>query len=324
MTNVTFPHKRELIWVSPDKIVANDNNPRSAEAFQPDELLTLRRSIKANGVWEPLIITPYKGDTYKLIEGERRWTSARLEGVKEVPAQVVSRMKDTEELSVMLQIHALRRGWGIHEELLAIQRLIDASPGESDRELAERLGMPLARFQERRRVLEMGTEIVSAIGRGEIDFSAALRAGDVAKTLARQRPEMSDKYGGEGGVRTRLITKVKVRPAGKGITRELDSIRQDARDTAAVPDDVLEAYIERPQATLSEARAHAKSLEERRAVEDLVKRIMSLNSDLRAFTVDLHEAPNITELRRALASLIDTGQRLEQKIVGVTIDQRES
>ena len=46
MTNVTLTRKRELIWVSPDSIVANDNNPRSEQAFTPDELVSLRRSIR--------------------------------------------------------------------------------------------------------------------------------------------------------------------------------------------------------------------------------------------------------------------------------------
>ena len=80
MTNVTLTRKRELIWVSPDSIVANDNNPRSERAFTPDELVSLRRSIMTHGVLEPVIISPYKGDTYKLIEGERRWRSARSRG----------------------------------------------------------------------------------------------------------------------------------------------------------------------------------------------------------------------------------------------------
>ena len=52
MTHVTLTRKRELIWVSPDNIVANDNNPRSEQAFTPDELVSLRRSIMTHGVLE--------------------------------------------------------------------------------------------------------------------------------------------------------------------------------------------------------------------------------------------------------------------------------
>jgi hypothetical protein len=105
------------------------------------------------------------------------------------------------------------------------------------------------------------------------------------------------------------------------MTRELENIRQDAADVDAVPDEVLKTYLEKPQATLSEARAEAKSLTERRAVEDLVTEIRHLNSELRRFSVDYHEAPNLNDLRRALVGLIDTAQGVEEKIVAVSIEQ---
>jgi ParB family chromosome partitioning protein len=147
MTPMTFPRKRELKWVPTDKIVANDNNPRDLSEFSEEELSLLRRSIGANGVWNPVVITPYKGDTYKLIEGERRWTSAKLEGVKEIPAQVVPKMDDAQELATMYQMHSTWRGWKPLEEMAAIERLIEESPGKSDPELAEMLGISLQRFR---------------------------------------------------------------------------------------------------------------------------------------------------------------------------------
>lgn len=164
----------------------------------------------------------------------------------------------------------------------------------------------------------MGDQVVSSIGRGEIDYYAALRTGQVSKTLARKRPELTERLGGEIAVRDRLLSKARTR---KGVTRELENIRQDARDHDAVPDDVLEAYIAPAQVTLGDARAQARSLAERRAVEDLVKQIHHLSSDLRAFDVDLSEAPNLDDLRRALVSLIETAQGIERRIVDVTISR---
>jgi hypothetical protein len=162
----------------------------------------------------------------------------------------------------------------------------------------------------------MGETVVGAIGRGEIDYYAALRTEEVTRTLSKKRPELTARLGGELEIRDRLLMKAKSR---KGITRELENIRQDARDQSAVPDEVLETYIGQPHATLAEARGRAKSLAERRAVEDLVKQIHHLNSDLRAFDVDLYEAPNLSDLRRALSSLMETAQGLEGRIVNVTI-----
>ena len=56
------------------------------------------------------------------------------------------------------------------------------------------------------------------------------------------------------------------------------------------------------------------SLTERRAVEDLVKQTRHLSSDLK-------ETPNLHDLRRALVSLIDAAQGLEENIVAVSIEQ---
>jgi ParB/RepB/Spo0J family partition protein len=318
MTPPTIGRKRDLVWISPGKIVPNDNNPRQAAAFTPDELVSLRRSIMSHGVLEPVIITPYKGDTYKLIEGERRWTSAKIEGIKEIPAIVVGRMDDHDELVVMFNVHTQRRGWEVAEQLNAIKRLMEANPDKADEEIAAALGVSVATFRDRRQVLSMGEGVVMQIARGEIDYYAALRTDQVSKTLARRRPALIEEIGGEETVRSRLLAKAKNR---KGMTRELENIRQDAADLAAVPDEVLKTYIERPNATLSDARAEAKTLTERRAVEDLVKEIRHLSSDLRRFDFDLHETPNLHDLRRALATLIDVAQSVEEKIVAVSIEQ---
>lgn len=313
---VTLNRKRELKWLSPDKVIQNENNPRRQQAFSKDELASLRRSITAHGVLEPIIVTPYDDDLYRLIEGERRWRSAKFEGVKEIPAIVVKRMDDDDELVVMFNVHTQRRGWEVAEQLEAIKRLMGTNSDKTDEALAAELGVSLATFRDRRQVLNMGDQVIASIAQGEIEYYAALRADQVSKTLVRSRPALGERFGGEQGVRERLLSKAKNR---KGITRELENIRRDAADTVAVPDDVLEAYIEKPEATLRDARGTAKSLEERRAVEDLVRDINSVNSRLKKFGVDLSAAPNLDDLRRSLGKLVDTAQNLETQILDVTL-----
>jgi ParB/RepB/Spo0J family partition protein len=316
---VVLGRKRELKWLSPDKIVPNDNNPREAAAFDPNELFSLRRSIVAHGVLETVIVTPYKGDTYKLIEGERRWTSARIEGLKEIPAVVVSRMDDYEEQVVMFNVHTQRRGWKAAEEMNAIERLLETKTNVSDEELARELGMTLSQFRDRRQVLRLGPEVRAAIAKGEMDYYAALRADQVAKQITRDRPEWAGEHGGEGEVRKKILAKAKGR--GRGIVRELETIRVDIKDVEQVPDDVLTQWATVPEMTIGEARSAVRSLSERRAVEEVVKDVRKLSSSLRRFNVDMYEAPNLTDLRRALATLIDVAQTLEEEIVTVSINK---
>lgn len=320
--HVTLSRKRDLIWLSPEKIVPNDNNPRESAAFKPDELVSLRRSIMTHGVLEPVIVTPYKDDTFKLIEGERRWTSARIEGVKEIPAIVVNRMEDYEEQVVMFNVHRQRRGWKAAEEMNAIERLLETKPDAPDEELAEELGMSLTQFRDRRLVLRMGPTVRAAIAKGEMDYYAAVRADQVAKQISRDRPVWANTHGGESGVREKIFAKARGR--GRGIVRELETIRADIKDVEQVPDEVLTRWADEPQTTIREARSAVRTLTERRAVEDVVKDVRKLSSSLRGFDVDMYAAPNLTDLRRALSTLMDVAQGLEEKIVAVSIKRAAS
>lgn len=314
MSAPTIGRKRELKWLPVDKIIKNELNPRAEAAFRPDELESLRHSIRQLGILDPVIVTPYD-DLYKLIEGERRHTCAKLEGIKEIPAYVVPRMTGHDEVVTMFNLHMQRRGWEFVEQLAAIQKLMEENGHLSHEELAKKLGMSVRTLKDRLELIGMGPNVTRSIARGEIEPYVALRAGQTAKVLARHRPEMTDRLGGEDVITERLIRKGKEQ--GKGKTREFEQIKAEARDTEITPDPVLEAYIENPDLTLHAARRQAASLAERRAVEDLAKRVGALDRELRGFHVDLDAAPNLRELRRALARLAETATELEVRVSDV-------
>jgi ParB/RepB/Spo0J family partition protein len=307
----TIGRKRELKWLPVDSIIKNELNPRSETAFRPEELESLRHSIRHMGILDPVIVTPYD-DLYKLIEGERRHTCAKLEGIKEIPAYVVPRMSGHDEVVTMFNLHMQRRGWEFAEQLAAIQKLMDENGHMSHEELAKELGMNLRTFKDRLELIGMGPNVTMSIARGEIEPYVALRAGQTAKVLARHRPEMTDRLGGESVITERLMRKGKEQ--GKGKTREFEQIKAEARDVEITPDPVLEAYIEKTDMSLQAARRQAASLAERRAVEDLTNRIGALDRELRGFRVDLEAAPNLRDLRRALAGLAETATDLEVRV----------
>lgn len=65
-----------------DKIEPNPDQPR----VEIGDLTELTNSIKEKGVLEPLLVKPIKENgTWMIIAGERRWRSANLAGLKEVP-----------------------------------------------------------------------------------------------------------------------------------------------------------------------------------------------------------------------------------------------
>lgn len=65
-----------------DKIEPNPDQPR----IEIGDLAELTSSIKEKGVLEPLLVKPIKETgTWMIIAGERRWRSANLAGLREVP-----------------------------------------------------------------------------------------------------------------------------------------------------------------------------------------------------------------------------------------------
>jgi hypothetical protein len=164
----------------------------------------------------------------------------------------------------------------------------------------------------------MGPEVRALIAKGVIDYYAALRTDQVSRQFARERPEWTKEHGGEAGVRGKLITKARNR---RGVVRELETVRRDIKDVEQVPDTVLTTWIDQPDKSLAEARSVVRSLPERRAIEDVVKDVRKLSSSLRRFKVDLYEAPNLADLRRALGNLIDVAQGVEEEIVAVSVEK---
>lgn len=97
-----------LAQIPTGKISSNPDNPRLF--FRDGELETLLISIKRIGIQVP--VTVYKeGNTYTLIDGERRWRCAIKLNLKSVPALIHPKPSPLENLLFMFNIHALREQW---------------------------------------------------------------------------------------------------------------------------------------------------------------------------------------------------------------------
>jgi ParB/RepB/Spo0J family partition protein len=306
-------------------MIKNERNPRQKASFSSENLAPLRASIEEHGILEPLMVQAYDDDMYLLLEGERRWTVAGLLGIKEVPAIVVNRLDEQEQVVTMFNIHHQRKGWEMAEELTAIRELKERNGHLGEDALAKKLGISTATLRDRLQVLAMGDEVIAEIARDRLDYSSALRSDQIAKSLARKRPAVAEKLGGEAGVRKRLLAKAKSRrPAGGrgGIGQELVEARKDLVDPEAMPDELVEEYLDKPDAKLRDVRRRAESLEERRKVEDLSREARRLEREMTLFRIDLEAAPNLRELRTALASLIEAAQGLEKRVSAAIHNQK--
>jgi len=312
---------RKMEYIPLEKIVPNENNPRAKHHFEAEELLSLRQSIQEHGVLEPILVQPYrdgpKDDRFLLIEGERRYTVAKALGLKEMPAVIGGKLDDHDQLVVMFNVHSNRRGWEMAEQLRAIRDLRKRNGTRSDDDMAQSLGMSLATYRDRLRVLAMGDQVVTDIATDKLDYSSALRVGQVASSLGKARPKVVKKLGGPKQVQKKLLEKAK--QGSGGISQELVEAKKDLSDVIQVPDAAVEKYIEEPEAKLRDVRRAQDSLEERRKTEGLSRNLRRTEKEIEAFDVDLEEVPNLRELRAALGQLIDAAQDLEGLVLNVLL-----
>jgi ParB family chromosome partitioning protein len=147
---MTTAKKTALKELSPDQIIQNPANPRMF--FRPEEMDTLLASIKRYGVQVPISVFQ-DGARFVLIDGERRWRSAKKLNLRQIPALVQEKPTPLENLLLMFNIHALREQWDyltIAKSLPDVNSLFSSENGRdpNEAELSELTG--LTRGQIRR------------------------------------------------------------------------------------------------------------------------------------------------------------------------------
>jgi ParB family chromosome partitioning protein len=167
--------------------------------MREEALEDLARSIKAQGLVQPIVVRPLPtgtagGETrYEIIAGERRWRAAQIAGLAAVPA-VVRQIPDSAVIAQSLIENIQRENLNPLEEAQAIQRLL----GEfqlTHQEAADAIGRSRAAVSNLLRLLDLGDQARSLLRSGELEMghARALLAladprmqGEVAALVARK------------------------------------------------------------------------------------------------------------------------------------------
>jgi len=127
-------------------IAANPNNPRII--FDEKDLDDLKESIRNAGVLVP--VTVYENDDkkipekYVLLDGERRWRSAKLLGLEQIPSNVIDKPKDiTQNILYMFNIHYFRKQWELFPTALKLEKIIELINTDKDSVLSSTTGLNL-------------------------------------------------------------------------------------------------------------------------------------------------------------------------------------
>lgn len=124
------------------------------QEFAPESLEELSRSIRAQGVLQPIIVRSRdKGEGYELVAGERRWRASQLAGLEEIPA-IVREISDKESLELALIENVQREDLNAMEQAVALQQL-QTHFQSTQQELADRTGLSRSHVANLMRLLQL-------------------------------------------------------------------------------------------------------------------------------------------------------------------------
>ena len=163
--------RTSTLEVDVDRIVPNRFQPRAQ--MDDARLDDLARSIKANGVIQPIVVRR-DGDRYHIIAGERRWRAAQKAGLMRVPVVVreVTDSQDRSLLEMALVENIQRENLNPIDEALAYRRLSDEFRLTQE-EIAEAVGKDRASVANFQRLLRLSAEIQAEVASGVLSMGHA-------------------------------------------------------------------------------------------------------------------------------------------------------
>ena len=151
-----------------DRLHPNAYQPRGA--FDDARLDELARSIRANGVIQPIVARP-TGDTYEIIAGERRWRAAQRAGLLRIPV-IVRDVPDEKVLEVALIENIQREDLNPVEEARAYKRLADDFNLTQDA-IAEAVGKDRSSIANYTRLLRLPIDVLNDVSAGALSMGHA-------------------------------------------------------------------------------------------------------------------------------------------------------
>jgi ParB family transcriptional regulator, chromosome partitioning protein len=172
-----------------DRLRPNASQPRTT--MDEAKIEELARSIKSNGVIQPIIVRK-AADGYEIVAGERRWRASQRAGLLKVPV-VVRDIPDERLLAVALIENIQREDLNPIEEAVAYKRLADEYHLTQEA-IADAVGKDRSSVANVVRLLKLPQEVRSNVGSGALSMGharAILGMPDEASQLRLSREIVS-------------------------------------------------------------------------------------------------------------------------------------
>jgi len=168
---------RSTLEVDVDQLEPNHYQPRGQ--FDSASLEDLARSIKANGVIQPIVVRRVDGvgngrERYQIIAGERRWRAAQLAQLSKVPIIVkdVAPSQKKRLLEMALIENIQREDLNPMDAAAAYQRLVDEFHLKQE-EIATQVGKERATVANYLRLLKLPAEVRANVASGALSMGHA-------------------------------------------------------------------------------------------------------------------------------------------------------
>ena len=166
--NQASENNNGLLLVPIEKIFRDETQPR--KEFDKEKIGELAQSIKKNGLIQPLIVTQTGMDSYTLVAGERRWRAAQITDLKLLPALLLPKDLDKDEISLIENIQ--REDLKVSEEAKAYQNLIEKN-GYTHETLSKIVGKSRSHITNLMRILELDNFFFDLLNSGIISMGHA-------------------------------------------------------------------------------------------------------------------------------------------------------
>jgi len=160
----------ELRYLPVEFLQRGEFQPR--KDMSPDALDDLAKSIKTQGIIQPIIVRQLaENNRFEIIAGERRWRAAQLAQLNDVPC-LVKYVDDQSTMAMALIENIQREDLNAMEEAVALDRLINEFE-LTHQQVADEVGKSRTTVSNLLRLNTLNDDVKLLLERGDIDMGHA-------------------------------------------------------------------------------------------------------------------------------------------------------
>lgn len=183
---------RILQWIATTQLCPDVDNVRTAIELASRDNLALAASMRANGVLQPLLVSPAEGDSFLVVDGNRRFSVGLSIGINQFLCSVLPgpiTVADKSRLQLVANLH--RSSLKPLDLAVAFQELM-ATRGLNQTQLATLLQLSKADVTRVLRIAELPSELVTLVAQGKLPKSVAALLASVKDP--EQQKAIADRY----------------------------------------------------------------------------------------------------------------------------------